>query len=312
MTEFSLVGDIGGTNSRFGLVEQGSMAVQHVEALRNDKFSSLESAIQQYLKNRGVISLSAAAIAVAAPVDGESITLTNRDWSFSVESLRVAAKTKRLRLLNDYEALALALPHLEGNDVVQIGGQASPKPMVKIVLGPGTGLGMAALAPIKQDGWMVLPCEVGHITLPIETREEYEWRERMREPGQMFTTEEAISGGGLYLMYKTLDMAGKLPSPEAVIQAALAGTDAAAKKVLDQFVIWLARITGDAAMTLQARGGVYLAGGIAPSIIDKLKSGPFRSVFEEKGKLAHVMRPIPIYVIVDSFPAFKGCAASLV
>jgi glucokinase len=312
MTEFSLVGDIGGTNSRFGLVEQGSMAVQHMEALRNDNFPSLETAIQQYLKNRGLNSLAAAAIAVAAPVDGERITLTNRDWSFSVESLRAAAKARRLRLLNDYEALAIALPHLEGDDVVQIGGQVASKPMVKIVLGPGTGLGMAALAPIKQGGWMVLPCEVGHITLPIETREEYEWRERMREPGQMFTTEEAISGGGLYLMYKTLDMAGKLPNPEAVIQAALAGTDDAAKKVLDQFVIWLARITGDAAMTLQARGGVYLAGGIAPSIIERLKSGPFRSVFEEKGKLAHVMKPIPIYVIVDSFPAFKGCAASLV
>ena len=312
MTEFSLVGDIGGTNSRFGLVEQGSMTVQHMEALRNDNFPSLEAAIQQYQKNRGLGSVVAAAIAVAAPLDGERITLTNRDWSFSAETLRVAANAKRLRLLNDYEALALALPYLAGQDVVQIGGQVSLTPMVKIVLGPGTGLGMAALAPAPKGGWMVLPCEVGHITLPIETQEEYNWRDRMREPGQMFTTEEAVSGGGLYLMYKTLDAAGSLASPEAVITAALAGTDTAARKVLDQFIVWLARIAGDAAMILQARGGVYLAGGIAPSIIDKLKNGPFRSIFEEKGKLAHVMRPIPIYVIVDSFPAFKGCAASLV
>ena len=311
MTEFSLVGDIGGTNSRFGLVEQGSMAVQHMEALRNDNFSSLEAAIQQYLKNQNVKSLLSAAIAVAAPVDGETITLTNRDWTFSTESLRIAANAKRLRLLNDYEALALALPHLQGDDVVQIGGQAAATPMVKIVLGPGTGLGMAALAPLKQGSWMVLPCEPGHITLPIETREEFDWREGMRAPGQVFTTEEAISGGGLYLMYKTLSPNGILISPEAVIKAALAGSDSDAMKTLDQFIIWLARIAGDAAMTLQARGGVYLAGGIAPSIIDKLKSGPFRTVFEEKGKLAHVMRPVPIYVIVDRFPAFKGCAASL-
>ena len=311
MTGFSLVGDIGGTNSRFGLVAQGSMAVQHTEALRNDNFTSLEAAIQQYLKNRSMKSLVSAAIAVAAPVDGETITLTNRDWTFSTESLRVAANATRLCLLNDYEALALALPHLQGDDIVQIGGQAASKPMVKIVLGPGTGLGMAALAPLAGGGWMVLPCEPGHITLPIETREEFDWRERMRQPGQMFTTEEAVSGGGLYLMYRTLNPAGKLSGPEAVIKAAIAGTDDDAKKVLDHFVLWLARITGDAAMTLQARGGVYLAGGIAPSIIAKLKSGPFRSVFEEKGKLAHVMRPMPIYVIVDSFPAFKGCAASL-
>jgi glucokinase len=311
MTEFSLVGDIGGTNSRFGLVEQGSMAVQHMESLRNDDFPSLEVAIQKYLKNRSVSSLAAAAIAVAAPVDGERITLTNRDWTFSTESLRAAAHAKRLRLLNDYEALALALPHLQGDDIVQIGGQTVTQPMLKIVLGPGTGLGMAALAPLKPGGWMALPCEPGHISLPTETREEFDWREKMRKPNMVFTSEDAVTGGGLYLMYKTLSPQGKLVSPEAVIQAALAETDNDAKKVLDQFIIWLARVAGDACMTLQARGGVYLAGGIAPSIVDNLKKGPFRTIFEEKGKLAYIMRPIPVYVIVDRFPAFKGCAAAL-
>ncbi len=311
MTEFALVGDIGGTNSRFGLVEPGSIAVQHIEALRNDDFPSLEAAIQRYLANHGVASASAAAIAVAAPVDGEVITLTNRDWSFSTESLRVAATAKRLRLLNDFEALALSLPHLQGDDLVQIGGEMQQEPLLKIVLGPGTGLGMAALAPLAQGGWMALPCEPGHVSLPTETREEFELREHMRQPNSMFTTEDAVSGGGLFLMYKTIAPEGKLTSPEAVIQAALSGHDAAASKTLDQFIVWLARIAGDAAMTLQARGGVYLAGGIAPSIIAKLKTGGFRTVFEEKGKLAYIMRSIPVYVIVDRFPALKGCAASL-
>ncbi len=311
MTELSLVGDIGGTNSRFGLIEPGFMAVQHMETLRNDNFPSLEAAIQQYLQMRGVKSVSAAAIAVAAPVESEQVTLTNRNWSFSIESLRLAANAKRLRLLNDYEALALALPHLDGDDLVQIGGEVQSQPLTKIVLGPGTGLGMAALAPASAGEWMVLPCEVGHITLPIETREEFDWRERMQAPGQIFTTEDAISGGGLSLMYKALAPSGQLKSPEAILSAALAGTDHDARKTLDQFVIWLARIAGDAAMTLQARGGVYLAGGIAPSIVDVLKSSSFRQVFENKGKLAYVMRPIPIYVIIDRFPAFKGCAAAL-
>jgi glucokinase len=100
MTEFSLVGDIGGTNSRFGLVQQGSMAIEHMEALRNDNFASLEAAIQQYLRNRNVTALSSAAIAVAAPVDREQISLTNRDWSFTSESLRqgtASAIIERLR-----------------------------------------------------------------------------------------------------------------------------------------------------------------------------------------------------------------------
>lgn len=311
MTDFSLVGDIGGTNSRFGLVEQGSMAVRDMESLKNDSFNSLEAAIQQYLRNRGIASLSALAIAVAAPVDREQITLTNRDWTFSAESLRAAAAAKRIRLLNDYEALALSLPHLHGDDLVQIGGQASASPRLKIVIGPGTGLGMAALAPLPTGGWMALPCEVGHITLPTETQDEFDLRETMRRPGVTFTTEDAISGGGLYLMYKSLFPKGSAGSPEAVIQAALSGQDAHAAKTLDHFITWLARIAGDAAMLLQARGGVYLAGGIAPSIVEKLQEGGFREVFEDKGKIADVMKPIPVYVIVDRYPAFKGCAASL-
>jgi len=112
-------------------------------------------------------------------------------------------------------------------------------------------------------------------------------------------------------MYRAATANPTLETPEAVLQAALAGTDAAAVKTLDQFIAWLARVAGDAAMTMQAKGGVYLAGGIAPSIVNKLKSGPFRSIFEEKGRLAFVMRPIPVYVIVDKFPAFKGCAAAI-
>jgi glucokinase len=311
MTKISLVGDIGGTNSRFGLVEQGSMVVREVEAQKNDNFPSLEASAAHYLKTHGVTSLHAAAIAVAAPVDREVITLTNRDWSFSAASLKAATNAHSFRLLNDFEALAYSLPHIAEGDLVQIGGHESETPQVKIVLGPGTGLGMSVLAPTKPKGWMALPCEPGHLTLPIETQAEFNWRDLMREPGEIFTAEQAISGGGLFLMYKTISPNGKLITPEAVMQAALAGHDADAVKVLDQFVVWLARIAGDAAMMLQARGGVYLAGGIAPTLVEQLKNGKFRSVFENKGKMSHVMKPIPIYIIIDKFPAFKGCAAAL-
>ena len=311
MTGLALVGDIGGTNSRFGLVEPGSTAIRDIEALKNNNFSSLEEAVAHYVKVRGVKSLAAAAIAVAGPTEGETVSLTNRDWSFTRESLRKAALAKRFRLLNDFEALALSLPHLAGDDIVQIGGETPAKPAVKIVLGPGTGLGMATLAPLPQGGWMALPGEVGHITLPVQTLEEFDWREKMSKPGVLFEAEDAITGGGLLLMYRAIAEKAAQNTPEEVLQAALAGNDAAAVKTLDQFIIWLARIAGDAAMTMQARGGVYLAGGIAPSIVEKLKTGPFRTIFQEKGRLAQIMRPIPVYVIVDKFPAFKGCAAAI-
>ncbi len=311
MTELALVGDIGGTNSRFGLVEVGSTAIGGIEALKNDKYGSLEEAVGHYVAARGITGLAAAAIAVAGPVEGEIVGLTNRDWRFSRESLRKAARARRFRLLNDFEALALSLPHLGPDDLVQVGGETPAKPAVKIVLGPGTGLGMATLAPLPQGSWMALAGEVGHITLPVQTQEEFDWRARMSKPGTLFEAEDAITGGGLLRMYRAIAPSGGLASPEAVLQAALAGSDGAAVKTLDQFIVWLARIAGDAAMTMQARGGVYLAGGIAPSIAGKLQSGPFRAIFQEKGRLAHVMRPIPVYVIVDRFPALKGCAAAI-
>jgi glucokinase len=311
MTKQALVGDIGGTNSRFGLVAPGSTEVRDIETLKNRDFDSLEAAVGHYLKGRGISALEAAAIAVAGPTEGEVVALTNRDWRFTRESLRQAAHARRFRLLNDFEALAMSLPHLKGDDIVQIGGETPAQPAVKIVLGPGTGLGMATLAPLPHGGWMALPGEVGHITLPVATQQEFDWREKMSMPGVPFESEDAITGGGLLLMYRAIASDPTLATPEGVLQAALAGTDAAAVWTLDQFIIWLARIAGDAAMTMQARGGVYLAGGIAPSIVGKLQSGPFRSIFQEKGRLARIMRPIPVYVIVDRFPAFKGCAAAI-
>ena len=311
MTEQALVGDIGGTNSRFGLVEPGSTRIRDIEVLKNNNFGSLEESISTYVKMKGLTQTAAAAIAVAGPIEGETVGLTNRDWTFTRQSLRKAALARTFRLLNDFEALALSLPHLEGDDIVQIGGETPLKPAVKIVLGPGTGLGMATLAPLPGGGWMALPGEVGHITLPVVTRDEYDWREKMTKPGVLFESEDAITGGGLLLMYRAIAEKPAQQTPEEVLQAALAGTDAAAVKTLDQFITWLARVAGDAAMTMQARGGVYLAGGIAPSIVERLKTGSFRTTFQEKGRLAQVMRPIPVYVIVDKFPAFKGCAAAI-
>jgi glucokinase len=205
------------------------------------------------------------------------------------------------------------LPHLTQVNLVQIGGAALPPRRLKIVLGPGTGLGMAALAPLPHGGWMALPGELGHVNLPVATREEFELREAMTEPGVVFESEFAVTGGGLHLIYGTIArLAGhspKLATPEQVLQAALAGGDADAVKALDHFIIWLARLAGDAAMMIQAQGGVYLAGGIAPSIVTKLQEGPFRRVFEEKGRLD--LNAVPVYVITDDFPAFKGCAAAL-
>lgn len=311
MTRLALLGDIGGTNSRFGLVEQGSMEVRDVEVLKNDSFKGLEDAIAHYVEKRGLSELAAAAVDVAAPVDREVIRLTNRDWTFSAESLRKAARARRFRLLNDFEALAWSLPHIAAADLVQIGGTLPPTPHVKVVLGPGTGLGMAVLAPLPKGGWMPIPGELGHTTLPLVTAEELALKDRIVGTDRFAEAEDVLTGPGLLSLYKAVADRPVHATPEAVLQAALAGGDAAAEKTLDHFMTFLARAAGDAGMALQARGGVYLAGGIAPSIVQKLQQPKYRAVFEEKGRIAGVMKPIPWFVITDKFPAFKGCAAAL-
>jgi glucokinase len=311
MTKISLVGDIGGTNSRFGLVEQGSMKVRNVIAQKNDNFASLEESVAHYLKTQSVSVLHSAAIAVAAPVDREVIRLTNRDWSFSSASLKAATNANAFRLLNDFEALAYSLPHIDKADLVQIGGMNTEKSQVKVVLGPGTGLGMATLAPLPTGGWMPIPGEMGHITLPVINAEELALRDKIVGVGKFAEVEDVLTGPGLLALYWAVSSAPTLQTPEDVLQAALAGTDQAAIKTLDHFMTFLVRLAGDAAMSLQARGGVYLAGGIVPSLVEKLQAPKYRTIFEDKGRISDVMKPIPLYVITDKFPAFKGCAAAL-
>jgi glucokinase len=311
MTHYSLVGDIGGTNSRFGLVEQGSMLVRDIEAQKNDNFTSLEASVAHYLKARGVSTLHSAAIAVAAPVDREVIRLTNRDWSFSAASLKDATNAKSFRLLNDFEALAYSLPHIAEEDLAQIGGQKSEKPQVKVVLGPGTGLGMATLAPLPNGGWMPIPGEMGHITLPIINAEELALRDKLVGVGKFAEVEDVLTGPGLLALYRAVSSSPVLETPEAVLQASLRGQNHDAETTLDHFMTFLVRLAGDAAMCLQARGGVYLAGGIVPSLVEKLRAPKYRAIFEDKGRIAGLMKPIPLYIITDKFPAFKGCAAAL-
>jgi glucokinase len=309
MTYFALVGDIGGTNSRFGLVARNATEAVHVQKLKNDDFADLEAAIAYYLSGQNISSLEAAAVAVAAPVDRDVITLTNRNWSFSADSLRQAAKAKRFRLLNDFEALAWSLPHINKADLAQIGG--IEKHGVKVVLGPGTGLGMATLAPLPSGGWMPIPGEMGHVTLPVVTADEFALKDKIVGADNFAEVEDLLTGPGLLAIYRALSPKDVLHTPEAVLQAGISGSDRDAVKALDMFMTFLARLAGDAAMALQARGGVYLAGGIAPSIVEQLRQPKYRAVFEDKGRISDVMKPIPLYVITDKFPAFKGCAAAI-
>jgi glucokinase len=192
-----------------------------------------------------------------------------------------------------------------------LGGVQPSKPHLKVVLGPGTGLGGAILAPKAEGGWMPIPGELGHMTLPLVTAEELDLKDKIVGKDAFAEVEDVLTGPGMLALYRAIATNPVATTPEAVMQQGLAGTDAAAVKTLDHFMTFLVRLAGDAAMGLQARGGVYLAGGIVPSLAERLKHPKFRAVFEDKGRISGVMKPMPLYVITDKFPAFKGCAAAL-
>jgi glucokinase len=310
----ALVADIGGTNARLAIADLDTLELANAVSLRREGFPSLEAVAESYLK--GVAERpSAAAFAVAGPVVGEEIKLTNSPWSFRREALRTALGLNECLLLNDFEALAHALPHLAPSDLQQIGGSAPVERAPKVVLGPGTGLGVAGLV-WSPSGWVAVASEGGHAALAVEDAREFAMLERLVRGRERLSVEGVVSGPGLAQTYRVLaEMAGQpvapLEAPE-VVQRALGGHDPFAKEALERFAVWLGRFAGDAALFFGARGGVYIGGGIAPRMVDALSAGTFRRAFEAKGRMTPYLAPIPVHVIlIGTRAALKGAAAAL-
>ena len=308
-----LVADIGGTNARFALAGLDTLALSEIHQVRCGEHPSLEAALGDYLG-----SLPArpdrAAIAVAGPVSGAEISLTNSTWSFATPELSRRFGLKDVQLINDFEALALSLPYLPAADLHQIGGAAPVEHAAKLVLGPGTGLGVAGLA-WSGSRWVALPGEGGHMSLGADDERQLALLERLRKGRAHLSAERALSGPGLAELYQAVAASRGL-SPDAlqpndVIVRGLGTEDEIAVEALELFIDWLGRFAGDAALLLGARGGVYLGGGIAPKLVAKLSSGPFRRTFEDKGRMAAYLAPIPVYVILAEFATLTGAAAAV-
>ena len=217
-------------------------------------------------------------------------------------------------MLNDFEALALSLPCLAGAELHQIGGVAPENHATKVVLGPGTGLGIAGLV-WSGERWIAVPGEGGHTSLGAHDERELALLGGLRKGRSHLSTERALSGPGLADLYQVIAAShGESPAelqPNDVLVRALSGEDGIAVEALDVFITWLGRFAGDVALLFGARGGVYLGGGIAPKILPALSSGPFRASFEQKGRMTAYLAPIPVYVIRADFATLKGAAAAL-
>jgi glucokinase len=310
-----LVGDVGGSHARFGVVGARGEGVTQVRESACDDHDSLETAIDSYLCAAGVESLAACAIAIATPVTGDRVTMTNRDWSFSIESLRRRLGVDRLLVLNDFTALALALPALARDELEPVGEGKAMAGEALALLGPGTGLGVGCLLA-AGDGVLPLASEGGHVTLSAaDEREERVIAALRREFGHP-SAERALSGSGLVNLYRfACAEANRAPlplSPSDVSARALAGSDEACTEAVELFLALLGGFAGNLALTVGARGGVYIGGGIVPRLGDWIHRSAFRGRFDANGRFRAYLSSIPVWLIRPSSPpALRGANAAL-
>jgi glucokinase len=308
----NLIGDIGGSNTRFALIEEG-LTWNHFKTYRNEEFNSFEEIIETYL-NDVKLTVSSAAFAAAGPVRHGSLTLTNRGWSISSEGLQQLFNFQHCSFVNDFSAIALGIKALREHDVIQVGGE-KPDPFAPVgIIGPGTGLGVGGLVPGK-DGGQVMVTEGGHVTLAARSDRAAEIIACLRKKFGHVSAERAISGQGIENLYWAIsELAGtKNPTLKAadIGKAAMEGIDPIAKEAMEWFFTMLGSEAGDLALTYGAFGGVYIAGGIVRRYQESFLKSGFREAFEAKGRMSDYVKKIPVYLIVREHVELVGLAANL-
>ncbi len=309
-----LVGDVGGTNARFALLDDNNQPMSS-STLRADDFPSLAAAVTTYLNEHDIDRVNAAAIAVATPVVGDVVKLTNNHWSFSIEETRKQLRLDRLRVVNDFTALALSVPHLPESELVKIGGGEEVRNHAKAIIGPGTGLGVSGLIPCS-GGWTALQGEGGHVSLGVRTPREFAVYEQLTKKFRHVSAERFLSGPGLvnivnaireidglayheYLPADVTDLGmAEVPQPE----------HAACAEALGIFCELLGSCAGNLVLTLGAEGGVYVGGGVVPRLGDFFLHSGFREQFEAKGRMQSYLEKVPSFVIRSPYPALVGAA----
>lgn len=311
-----LLGDIGGTHARLAWQAAPGAPLTHVRSLASASFPSIAQAIEGWLADGPRQAPVAACLGVATAVVGDQVAMTNHPWIFSIQALRQRLGLQQLLVINDFTALALALPSIAPHHLRQVGGGPGDPQAPQALIGPGTGLGVSGLLP-TPDGPVPIAGEGGHVSLAAQTETEWAVIRQLHERHPHVSAERALSGPGLGELYLALcQVRGVTPlaPPEAsqIVQRALAGQDSLCRAALDLFFEFLGAVAGDLALTLGARGGVYIGGGMVPRMLDALLASGFRRRFEDKGRFVDYLREIPVWVITapDS-PALWGAARAL-
>jgi glucokinase len=313
-TEAWLVGDIGGTNSRFGLVSP-ARKVLHWHSYAVAHYPTLGDALADYLAARGSWPMPhKAAIAVASAITGDQVSMTNHPWRFSIAALKSRFGFDRLEVINDFTAQALALPSLGPADRMTVGGGGAVPGAPLAVLGPGSGLGVSGLVACGA-GWVPLTGEGGHATMAPATDRESAVLDHMRRHFDHVSAERVLSGPGLVNLYNTLAELGGIPSrgytAAQITDLGMRGEDPVCEETTAMFCAMLGTVAGNLALTLGARGGVFIGGGIVPRLGRFFADSPFRTRFEAKGRFEPYLAATPTHVVTHQLAAFLGCAAVL-
>lgn len=320
-SHLDLVADIGGTNSRFALTDPDAPTVELLAArsLRNAEFDSLEAAIEHYLAALPSRP-TRAAIAVACPVKSDEIRLTNLHWSFRQSVLRDHLKLDALHVLNDFGAVARAVPALGEGDWVQVYGPLHDGLQGPVtVIGPGTGLGVAMLAGSSRQGWITIETEGGHTSFAPLDDIEFAIERSLREQFGRVSTERVLCGIGLAhidAVLRARAMGGApgvsvpLREPSAVVTAALSGDDAVARQALSRFCAVLGSVAGDTAL-IHGAHTLVIAGGIVPRFLPFFRDSDFRERFLAKGRMAEYLESVAVRVVTHPHPGLLGAACLL-
>ncbi len=313
MSHTDLVADIGGTHARFALWREGELS--DVSIVKHHELPSFDAALKAYLSAHGHATPTRCCLALATPITGNTVTLTNGHWAMSRSALADTFGFQHVAFVNDFTALAHALPRLGPDDVRQFGGGKTDPSGPCALLGAGTGLGVSGLLQ-SNDQSIALSGEGGHVSVPMGTAQDIEVVARLQQQFGRVSLERILSGEGLRNVHWALDKSGTeslddQPEPNAISAAAQSGQSPRAVETLTLFTRMLGGFAGDLALVIGATGGVFIGGGIAAAVADSLDGWGLRDAFEDKGRMRRIVAPIPLYVIENPHAGLLGAAASL-
>ena len=313
MTKYSLVGDVGGTNCRLALCALDSGDISQSKTFSGLDYDSLEAVVREYLAQQHQ-DVEDACIAIACPITGDWVTMTNHTWAFSIAEMKKNLGLQHLEVINDFTAVSMAIPMLKEDDLLQFGGKKAQDGKPAVIYGAGTGLGVAHLIHANNQ-WLSLPGEGGHVDFAPNSEEEDIILEQLRTEMGHVSAERILSGPGLVNLYRAIVKSdNRVPEnfkPKDVTELALADENLDCRRALSLFCVIMGRFGGNLALNMGTFGGVYIAGGIVPRFLDFFKASGFRAAFEDKGRFKDYLMDIPVFLITHDQPGLVGAGAYL-